>query len=262
MSRLQQAFARLRTEARGGLVAYLTAGDPDAERSTAVVTAVARAGADVLEIGVPFSDPLADGPVIQRAIERALVAGMTLRGSLDLVRRVRAAVDTPIVLFTYANPVLRMEPGTFARDAADAGVDGVLILDYPVEEAEPLRRPLVDAGLDPIFLVSPTTTDARIRRSGELGRGFLYVISRLGVTGMRDRLASDVPALLERVRAASTLPIAVGFGISSPEHVAEACRAADAAVVGSALVDTVARSGNGDLCTRASEYVKWLKSSL
>jgi tryptophan synthase alpha chain len=262
MSRLQQTFDRLKTSARGGLVAYLTAGDPDAERSTAIVTAVAQAGADVLEIGVPFSDPLADGPVIQRAIERALAAGMTLRGSLDLVRRVRSAVDTPIVLFTYANPVLRMEPTTFARDAANAGVDGVLILDYPVEEAEPLRRPLVDAGLDPIFLVSPTTTDARIRRSAELGRGFLYVISRLGVTGMRDRLAADVPALLGRVRAASALPIAVGFGISSPEHVAEACRAADAAVVGSALVDTIARNGNGDPCARASEYVKWLKSSL
>jgi tryptophan synthase alpha chain len=262
MSRLQQTFERLKAGGRGGLVAYLTAGDPDAERSAEVITSVAQAGADVLEIGVPFSDPLADGPVIQRAIERALAKGMTLRGSLDLVRRVRSTVDTPIVLFTYANPVLRMEPGAFARAAADAGVDGVLILDYPVEEAEPLRRPLVDAGLDPIFLVSPTTTDSRIRRSAELGRGFLYVISRLGVTGMRDRLASDVPELLGRVRSASTLPIAVGFGISSPEHVAEACRAADAAVVGSALVDTLARNGNGDLCARASEYVKWLKSSL
>ena len=155
-----------------------------------------------------------------------------------------------------------MGPAAFARAAADAGVDGVLILDYPVEEAEPLRQPLVDAGLDPIFLVSPTTTDARIRRSGELGRGFLYVISRLGVTGMRERLASDVPALLQRVRAMSSLPIAVGFGISSPEHVAEACRAADAAVVGSALVDTIARHANGNICERASEYVKWLKSGL
>ena len=262
MSRLQQTFERLRTRGRGGLVAYLTAGDPDPDTSAAIVTAVARAGADVLEIGVPFSDPLADGPVIQRAIERALAGGMTLRRSLDLVRRVRTAVDTPIVLFTYANPVLRMDTTAFARAAADAGVDGVLILDYPVEEAEPLRRPLVAAGLDPIFLVSPTTTDARIRRSGELGSGFLYVISRLGVTGMRERLASDVPALLERVRNASPLPIAVGFGISSPEHVAQACRTADAAVVGSALVDTIARNGKGDACERASEYVKWLKSSL
>jgi tryptophan synthase alpha chain len=262
MSRLQQTFERLEADGRGGLVAYLTAGDPDVDTSAAVITAVAKAGADVLEIGVPFSDPLADGPVIQRAIERALAAGMTLRGSLELVRQVRSAVDTPIVLFTYANPVLRMEATAFARAAADAGADGVLILDYPVEEAEPLRGPLVDAGLDPIFLVSPTTTEARIRRSGELGRGFLYVISRLGVTGMRDRLASDVPALLARVRAASPLPIAVGFGISSPEQVAEACRSADAAVVGSALVDTIARNGTGNVCEHASEYVKWLKSSL
>ena len=138
----------------------------------------------------------------------------------------------------------------------------MLILDYPVEEAEPLRAPLVDAGLDPIFLVSPTTTDERIRRSGELGRGFLYVISRLGVTGMRAQLADDVPALLARVRASSALPIAVGFGISSPQHVAEACRAADAAVVGSALVDTIARRGNGDAAACAGEYVTWLKSSL
>jgi tryptophan synthase alpha chain len=262
MSRLQGTFESMRTAGRGGLVAYLTAGDPDPETSAAVITEVARAGADVLEIGVPFSDPLADGPVIQRAIERALAGGMTLRGTLDLVRKVRSKVETPIVLFTYANPVLRMTADRFAKAAADAGVDGVLILDYPVEEAEPLRHPLLDAGLDPIFLVSPTTTDDRIRKSGELGRGFLYVISRLGVTGMRDHLAADVPALLQRVRAVSSLPVAVGFGISSPEHVAEACRAADAAVVGSALVDTIARNGGGDVCTRASEYVKWLKSGL
>ncbi|MEO7275045.1 MAG: tryptophan synthase subunit alpha [Vicinamibacterales bacterium] len=262
MSRLQQTFERLKAQGRGGLVAYLTAGDPEPDTSAAIMTAVARAGADVLEIGVPFSDPLADGPVIQRAIERALASGMTLQRTLELVRNVRTTVDTPIVLFTYANPVLRMEPRAFARAAADAGVDGVLILDYPVEEAEPLRGPLVEAGLDPIFLVSPTTTDERIRRSGELGRGFLYVISRLGVTGMRTQLASDVPALLARVRASSSLPIAVGFGISSPEHVAEACRSADAAVVGSALVDTIARRGNGDAATCAGEYVTWLKSGL
>ena len=160
-----------RAERPRRLVTYLTAGDPDADRSVALLTAVARAGADVLEVGVPFSDPLADGPVIQRASERALAGGMTLRGTLDVVRRVRAEVDTPIVLFTYANPVVRMDATVFARTAADAGVDGVLILDYPVEEAEPLRAPLIDAGLDPIFLISPTTTDERIRRSAALGAG-------------------------------------------------------------------------------------------
>ena len=263
MNRLTTTFARLRQNGRGGLVTYLTAGDPDAARSAELLVAVARAGADVLEVGVPFSDPLADGPVIQRASERALAAGMSLRGVLEIVRTVRRSVDTPVVLFTYANPVIRMEPTAFARAAADAGVDGVLILDYPVEEAEPLRAPLVDAGLAPIFLISPTTSDDRIRKSSALGGGFLYVISRLGVTGMRDRLPEDVGALMARVRRCSDLPVALGFGISQPEHVAEVCRTADAAVVGSALVNVVAEHGASPaLSERASEYVRWLKKSL
>jgi tryptophan synthase alpha chain len=263
MSTLTATFERLRTAGRGGLIAYLTAGDPDEDRSVAVLGAVARAGADVLEVGVPFSDPLADGPVIQRATERALAQGMTLRRTLDLVRRVRTAVSTPIVLFTYANPVARMEPRTFARRAADAGVDGVLILDCPLEEAGLLRQTLLDADLDPVFLVSPTTTAERIRHASELGRGFLYVISRLGVTGMRDRMADDLAELMTRVRASATLPVALGFGISRPEHVAAACQVADAAVVGSALVNVVAEhGGSSDLCARAGEYVQWLKSGL
>ena len=263
MSKIQQTFDALRREHRGGMVTYVTAGDPDAVTSARILIALARGGADVLEVGVPFSDPLADGPVIQRATERALAAGMTLRGTLDVVRAVRREVDTPIVLFTYANPVLRMDPKIFAREAKDTGVDGVLILDYPVEEAEPLRAPLVAAGLDPIFLISPTTTDGRIRRSAELGRGFLYVISRLGVTGARDALADDVGALIARVRAQSSLPVALGFGISSPEQVAKACASADAAVVGSALVNVIAEHGSApDVAERAGEYVRWLKSAV
>jgi tryptophan synthase alpha chain len=263
MSRLAETFDRMRRNGRGGLVAYLTAGDPNAEMSAALLTAVARAGADVLEVGVPFSDPLADGPVIQRASERALAGGMTLKGAIEVVRKVREQIDTPIVLFTYANPVVRMESRTFARTAADAGVDGVLILDYPVEEAEPLRAPLVDAGLDPIFLISPTSTDERIRKSSALGRGFLYVISRLGVTGMRDQLPDDVDSLIRRVRASADLPVAMGFGISRPEHVAAACRIADAAVVGSALVNVVAtHQAENNVCERAGEYVRWLKNTL
>lgn len=263
MSRLEEAFRGMRTRKRGGLVTYVTAGDPNPDASVQILLALARSGADVLEVGVPFSDPLADGPVIQRATERALAGGTSLRGALEIVRGVRASVETPIVLFTYANPVLRMDPAVFARTAKDAGVDGVLILDYPVEEAEPLRKPMIDAGLDPIFLISPTTTDARIRRSGELGRGFLYVISRLGVTGVRDDLAADVSALVARVRAQSGLPVAIGFGISSPAHVARACEAADAAVVGSALVQVIAdHAGEADLAHRAGEYVRWLKSEL
>jgi tryptophan synthase alpha chain len=263
MSHLAEVFTTLRQKKRGGLVTYLTAGDPDAETSAALLIAVAKAGADVLEVGVPFSDPLADGPVIQRASERALAGGTSLRGVLEIVKQVRREVDTPIVLFTYANPVIRMEPAIFARAAADAGVDGVLILDYPVEEAEPMRGPLLDAGLDPIFLVSPTTSDERIRKSSELGRGFLYAISRLGVTGMRDKLPEDVEALMTRVRMCADLPVAMGFGISRPEQVAEVCRVADAAVVGSALVNVVAQhAAAADACAQASEYVRWLKNSL
>jgi tryptophan synthase alpha chain len=263
MSRLAEAFERLRTDRRGGLVAYVTAGDPDRTRSARVLSAVACGGADVIEVGVPFSDPLADGPVIQRASERALAAGMTLRGSLDLVRQFRREHQTPVVLFTYANPVITMNPQTFAEEAREAGVDGVLILDYPVEEAEPLRTPLVEAGLDPIFLISPTTTDDRIERSAARGRGFLYVISRLGVTGIRDALAQEIGPLLGRVRRLSALPVAVGFGLSRPEHVADACRHADAAVVGSALVQEIAaHSSAPDLSTRVAAYVKWLKSGL
>jgi tryptophan synthase alpha chain len=263
MSAIEAAFERLRQQRRGGMVTYVTAGDPSAETSVKILVSLANAGADILEVGVPFSDPLADGPVIQRATERALASGMTLRGTLEVVRAVRREVETPIVLFTYANPVVRMDPAVFAREAQQAGVDGVLILDYPVEEAEPLRAPLVAAGLDPIFLISPTTTDGRIRRSGELGRGFLYVISRLGVTGVRDRLADDVRDLVARVRAQSSLPVAVGFGISSPEHVAKACQSADAAVVGSALVNVIAEHGAApDVAERAGEYVRWLKSAM
>lgn len=260
--RLRTTFERIRQAPGPALVAYVTAGDPDLERSACVLRAVARGGADVIEVGVPFSDPLADGPVIQRASERALAKGMNLRRTLDLVRQVRSTIDAPIVLFTYANPVVRMDARTFARTAADAGVDGVLVLDLPVEESAPLREPIVDAGIDPIFLISPTTSDDRIRHSSELGRGFLYVISRLGVTGVRDTLAGDVEPLLRRVRAHSALPIALGFGISTPEQVAQACAWADAAVVGSALVNVIAEHGaSTDLGERVTGYVTWLKGT-
>ena len=260
--RIAETFDRLRAKG-GGLVAYVTAGDPDASRSAEILIALGRAGADVIEVGVPFSDPLADGPVIQRATERALASGMTLRGALAMIHQIRSSVDAPIVLFTYANPVVRMESRAFARSAADAGVDGVLILDYPIEEAGPLRQPLVDAGIDPIYLISPTTTDERIRSAAELGQGFLYLISRLGVTGARDALAPDIEALAGRVRSLTDMPLAVGFGISRPDHVAAACRVADAAVVGSALVQVIADHGAApDLVSRVDGYIRWLKSEL
>jgi tryptophan synthase alpha chain len=262
MGRLADTFARLHLAGRGGLVAYVTAGDPDAATSEEIMLALASGGADIIEAGVPFSDPLADGPVIQRASERALAAGMTLRRVLGLIARVRARIETPIVLFTYANPILRMDPRRFAESARDAGVDGVLILDYPVEEAEPLRAPLIAAGLDPIFLISPTTSDDRIRQASDRGAGFLYVISRLGVTGARDDLAADAGALVERVKAQTTLPVALGFGISRPEQVAAACRHADAAVVGSAIVNVIGGHERHAVPSAVRDYVGWLKSGL
>jgi tryptophan synthase alpha chain len=260
MSRIADTFARMRASGKPGLVAYVTAGDPDLRRTGEILTAIAGAGADVLEVGVPFSDPLADGPVIQRASERALASGTTLRRVLDTIRAVRDRVGAPIVLFTYANPILRMGEAAFVDAARGAGVDGVLVLDLPVEEAGPFRQLLVDAGIDPIFLLSPTTTDARIRESAALGRGFLYVISRLGVTGVRTEVANDAGSLAARIRAQSDLPLALGFGISRPEHVAQVGQWVEAAVVGSALVNVIAEHGQSpDVAERAAAYVRWLK---
>jgi tryptophan synthase alpha chain len=260
MSRLDSAFERIRASKEPGLVAYVTAGDPTLERTAEILVSLADNGADVIEVGVPFSDPLADGPVIQRASERALAGGATLKRALSLIAATRANVASALVLFTYVNPILRMGEDAFVEAAAKAGVDGVLVLDLPVEEAGPFRARLVAAGIDPIFLLSPTTTDARIRASADLGRGFLYVISRLGVTGVRDRLAADVEPLVRRIRAQSSLPLALGFGISTPEHVAQVGRWADAAVVGSALVNVIAEHGaSPDVAQRAGAYVRWLK---
>ena len=262
MSRLNDTFARLRREHRAGLVTYTTAGDPDLARSAEILKALDRAGADVLEVGVPFSDPLADGPVIQRATERALAAGTNLRGVLGMIGTIRRAIAAPVVVFSYANPILRMGLQAFASQAAAAGVDGVLALDLPIEEAEEFRNVLAAAGLDTIFLLSPTTTDARIRKAAELGRGFLYGISRLGVTGARDRVASGAEAMVRRIRAHTDMPIALGFGISRAEHVAEVAGYADAAVVGSALVSLIAESsGSPELIPRVEAYVRELKSA-
>ena len=241
---------------------FTTAGDPDLTRSGQILMALDRAGADVLEVGVPFSDPLADGPVIQRATERALAAGSSLSATLDLIETIRAGLTAPIVVFSYANPLMRMGLETFARRAAQAGVDGVLALDLPIEEAAEFRNVLSAAGLDTIFLLSPTTSDARIRKAAELGRGFLYGISRLGVTGARDQVAPGAQGLVRRIRAQTDMPVALGFGISRPEHVAEVGAYADAAVVGSALVSLVAEAGgSSDLIDRVENYVRWLKSA-
>ena len=259
-SRIGGIFARLQAAGQTGLITYVTAGDPDSTRSGEILKALDQAGADVLELGVPFSDPLADGPVIQRASERALAGGASLTSTLNLIQTVRLEVEAAIVLFTYANPILRMGPEIFVRRAADAGVDGVLVLDLPIEEAGSLRQMVVDVGMDPIFLLSPTTSDLRIARAAELGRGFLYGISRLGVTGVRSEVAVGVRSLVGRIRAVTSLPVAVGFGLSRPEHLLEVGRCADAAVVGSALVDVIARErDSAGLVPAVANYVRWRK---
>ena len=266
MSRLATTFAALRKQARPdgepALVAYVTAGDPDFATSCDIVRGVARGGADVIEIGVPFSDPIADGPVIQRASERALAAGGSLTRALDIVRTVRSEIDTPVVLFTYVNPVLRMGAEAFATRAAAAGVDGVLMLDLPIEESGSMHRTLAGAGLDRIFLISPTTTEERLRLSAELGSGFLYAISRLGVTGARDAVAGTARPVVDAVRKVTSMPVALGFGISTPAHVREACMYADAAVVGSALVQVIADAGAGQAAAEGERFVRWLKGRM
>jgi tryptophan synthase alpha chain len=261
VSRIDAAFRDLRREGRTGLVTYVTAGDPDLERSRDILIRLARAGADILEVGVPFSDPLADGPVIQRATERAIAAGATLVKVLGIVSDVRSLVNVPIVIFSYANPILRMGLGEFTSRARQAGVDGVLMLDVPPEESEDFRAAFSRARIDTIFLLSPTTSAHRIRRAAALGTGFLYGISRLGVTGVRDDVADSARELAERVRQETGMPLALGFGFSRPEHVRAVAEYADAAVVGSALVKVIAEHGQSPrLLDEVERYIRWLRS--
>jgi tryptophan synthase alpha chain len=259
MSRLAAAFQKSGPK----LVTYATAGDPDRARSRDVMLGMARGGADVIEIGVPFSDPIADGPAIQRATERALAGGATLATTLDLVESLRKEIDVPLVLFTYVNPVVRFGVDAFVARAAEAGVDGVLLLDLPIEEADSTHRALRAKGIDQIFLVSPTTTDERLAAAGRYGSGFLYAISRLGVTGARAAVATTAEPLVARVRAATSLPVALGFGISTPEHVRGVCAYADAAVVGSAIVQVVGdnREPGKNVGEKVEQFVSWLKGN-
>jgi tryptophan synthase alpha chain len=240
--KIAQRFRELSGARELGLVAYVTAGDPSLEASEEIVLAAAAAGADVIELGVPFSDPLADGPTIQRASERAIRGGATLGGVIDLVRRVRAHSKVPLVLFSYFNPILQMGLEKFADQAAAAGADGVLATDLTIEEADDYRSILHARDLDTIFLVAPTSTDERLAKISEVTSGFLYLISRMGVTGTREALPEELPELATRVRRVTKLPIAVGFGISQPEHVKALAGIADAAVVGSALVAEIEKA--------------------
>jgi tryptophan synthase alpha chain len=243
-TRIQRRFAALRESGELGIVAYITAGDPSMDATLEFVLALEKGGADVIELGVPFSDPLADGPTVQRASERALKSGTTVPQILDLVRRIRQSSQIPLVLFSYYNPVLQMGLEKFAAAASAAGVDGVLGTDLSPEESEEYRQIMARHGLDTIFLCAPTSTDERLASIAACSTGFLYLVSRTGVTGAKDTLPDDLPALLRRVRSFTKLPVAVGFGISLPGHITLLGGLADAAVIGSSLVAEIERSKN------------------
>jgi tryptophan synthase alpha chain len=262
-SRLDATFAALRARRERALVAYFTAGDPSLALTRRLVVEAARRGADVVELGIPFSDPLADGPVIQRATQRALAAGATLPRVLELVREMRGEVSVPLVFLTYYNPILAFGLKAFCRTAVEAGIDGAIVADVPPEEAEPLRAEAVPAGLDVIHLVAPTSTPERMRKIACASRGFIYVVSLTGVTGERAALAPELSQQLRALRAITTKPVCVGFGISTPAQAAEVGRVADGVIVGSAIVRLVEQYGaSPDLLPRVGDFIAALKAGL
>jgi tryptophan synthase alpha chain len=263
VTRLATTFARLRAADERALVAYLTAGDPSLEVTVRLVAEAERRGADVIELGVPFSDPLADGPVIQRAGQRALAAGTTLARVLEAVETGRAEVRAPIVLLTYYNPLLAFGLRPFAERAAKAGVDGVIVADLPPEEAGPLGAEAEAVGLDLIHLVAPTSTAERVRLIARRSRGFIYLVSLTGVTGERASLPPDLEAQIRAVRLVTTKPVCVGFGIGRPEQVAAVGRVADGVIVGSAIVRLIEeRAGSPTLVADVGEFIAALKAPL
>jgi tryptophan synthase alpha chain len=255
MSRLAEAFASARRAGRPAFVAFVTAGDPSLERTVEAALELERAGVDVLELGVPFSDPVADGAVIQRSSERALRRGTRLLDVLEAGRRIRERSRLPMVLFSYYNPLLQRGLPAVAAAARQAGMDGVLVTDLPPEEAAEWQEAARGASLDTVFLAAPTSPDARLRRVAEASRGFVYAVSRTGVTGERDDVSGDAGALLARLRSLTDTPVALGFGISTPEQVRTAAALADGVVVGSALVRYLEEHPDGDV----GAHVRWLK---
>jgi tryptophan synthase alpha chain len=258
MTRIGQAFARRGSEGGKAFVAFLTAGDPCLERTVEAAREMEAAGVDVLELGVPFSDPLADGPVIQRASERALRRGITLARVLGAAAAIRAQSALPLLLFSYFNPLLRYGLRRLALEAADSGVDGVLVTDLPPEEAGAWIGAAREAGLDTVFLAAPTSSDARLGLVSQASRGFVYAVSRTGVTGEGETLPEDAGLLAGRLKTLTAAPVALGFGIATPAQVAAAAALADGVVVGSALVRFLEETPDGDLAGR----VRWLKSAL
>jgi tryptophan synthase alpha chain len=258
VSRIAERFAKLRAEGGKAFVAFLTAGDPSLDRTVNLAVDLAAAGVDVLELGVPFSDPLADGPVIQRASQRALEKGVTLERVLDAVRRIRRRSPIPLLLFSYFNPLYRYGLDRLTSAARDAGVDGVLVTDLPPEEADGWLAVSRAAELDTVFLAAPTSPDERLRRVAGASRGFVYAVSRTGVTGERDALSDDARPLVRRLKQLTNEPVALGFGIATPEQYKAAAEVADGVVVGSALVRFLEEHPQGDLAGQ----VRWLKSAM
>ncbi|MBI4240920.1 MAG: tryptophan synthase subunit alpha [Candidatus Rokubacteria bacterium] len=263
MSRISQAFTALRKRGERALVPYFTAGDPSLRVTRQLLSEAARQGADLIELGMPFSDPLADGPVIQRASQRALASGVTLARLLELVREARGELSIPLVLLTYYNPVLAFGLKAFAQAAIEAGVDGVIVADLPPEEAGPLSVEARAAGLDLIHLVAPTSPPERMRMIARRSRGFVYAVSLTGVTGARAELPPDLAQYLRDLRAVTTKPICVGFGLSTPEQAAAVARYADGVIVGSAIVRLVeAHQGSEQLVAEVGRFIASLKAPL
>ena len=262
-SRLDATFAALRARHERALVAYFTAGDPSLALTRKLVVEAARRGADVIELGIPFSDPLADGPVVQRATQRALAAGVTLPRVLELVREMRGEVSAPLVFLTYYNPILAFGLKAFCRTSVEAGIDGVIVADLPPEESGPLRSEAMAAGLDLIHLVAPTSTPERMRKIARASEGFVYMVSLTGVTGERTTLAPELTQQLRAFRAITTKPVCVGFGIGTPEQAALVGRLADGVIVGSAIVRLVEQHASSpELLGRVGDFIAGLKAPL
>ena len=262
-SRLDATFAALRARHERALVAYFTAGDPSLALTRKLVVEAARRGADVIELGIPFSDPLADGPVIQRATQRALAAGVTLPRVLELVREMRGEVSAPLVFLTYYNPILAFGLKAFCRTSVEAGIAGVIVADLPPEESGPLRAEAMEAGLDLVHLVAPTSTPERMRKIARASEGFVYMVSLTGVTGERTALAPELAQQVRALRAITTKPVCVGFGIGTPEQAALVGQLADGVIVGSAIVRLVEQHASSpELLGRVGDFIAGLKAPL
>ena len=260
MSRIDQKFKTLRSEGRKAFIPYLTAGDPNLDATLEIVLAMEDAGADIVELGVPFSDPIADGPIIQRATERALSSGTSVEGILDLVRKIRLSSEIPLLLMSYYNPLLNQGLPELARKASDAGLDGILASDLTVEESQPFVDAMSAASLNSVFLVAPTSSDERVEKIARATTGFLYAVSRTGVTGTSKALSDELVGFVRNLRQHTDCPIAVGFGISAPEQVRAVWKEADAAIVGSAIVRRIEeRLGQADIAASVGELIRWMR---